>query len=683
MSYAVGIDLGTTNSVVSVYRRGQIETLLVDGNNFIPSVVSFKDENTMLVGHTAKARLLMDPEHSVGSAKRFMGDPTQKYHIYEKFYTPVDISAFVLRKLADGASQVLGEKVLDAVITVPAYFNNNQKSDTKKAGEQAGLNVLRLIPEPTAAAISYGLDKGKDQTIMVYDLGGGTFDVSILKVEGNTFRVIAVDGDFHLGGDDFDNEVVNYLLAIIKQQSGKDLSRDTERAGLLAKQKLKEAAEKAKIELSQSLSTEIIIPDIAGIHLETELTLEQYNALIKPLVDKTVDKIKHVLSEAKLTAEDIDRVILVGGSTRNQLVKEVIANTIKEPYISEKVDEVVSNGAAVLAAHLTLPETDFIPIEVTNVTAYNLGLRYSKGKDTDLFRKIIAKNTEIPVEMPGEFTTFKNNQKSVEIAVFQGESDKCSQNTFIGGFILSGIPLALAGKPTIKVNFRMDESDILNVTATCDNISGNIRLDVNSVSEEKSGVGEPEIIFLLIDVSGSMEGAPLEITKQAVRAFLQVKTDARHKDLVGCISFGSSANLVISPMADYKQVNTRIQALSVSGSTNMAAGINLAISSLKGSWLEKAFTNRSDYQKRIILLSDGYPDSKKAVQNSYRDLVNNSIGVDAVGAGGGYDRNLMQEIADKTGGVFVPADNIADLIRVFTNLAEKSTGDIFKTSADN
>jgi molecular chaperone DnaK (HSP70) len=463
-SYAIGIDLGTTNSVVSVYRKGQIETLLIDGKNTVPSVVSFRDENTMLVGHAAKARLIMDPEHSVGSAKRFMGNPSKRYQIYGKSYTPIDIGSFVLKKLADGASQALGSSIRDVVITVPAYFTEAQKEDTKKAGEKAGLNVLRLIPEPTAAAISYGLDKGKEQTIMVYDLGGGTFDVSILKVEGNNFRVIAVDGDAFLGGDDFDQEIVNYLSARFEEKTGKDLLADFSKEGLIAKQKLKESAEKAKIELSQSLSTEIIIPDLLGTPFEVELTREQYNVLIKLLLDKTINKMRSVLSAAKLTPDDIDRVILVGGSTRNVAVRELVAKEIKEPFTSDRVDEVVSNGAAILAASLSLPEEDFTPIEVTNVTAHSLGVDMLNEFRQLYFQSIIQKNSPYPCRAGRMGSTSVPLQQAVHMRVFRGEDSNPELNTYLGELIL---PIS---RPTrepvpVAVIFELDADGIIHFTS--------------------------------------------------------------------------------------------------------------------------------------------------------------------------------------------------------------------------
>ncbi len=460
MRFALGIDLGTTNSVVSVYRKGKVETLSIEGQKTFPSVVSFKDTDMMLVGRSAKNKLILSPECSVGSVKRFMGDRKKTFNIFGKEYTPIQISSFILKKLVEESEKELGESVREVIITVPAYFTDAQKEDTLAAGEAAGLKVLRLIPEPTAAAISYGLDKGKDQTIMVYDLGGGTFDVSILQVVGNKFHVKAVDGDSRLGGDDFDNAIVDYLLDTLKARTGKDIKEDFSKEALIAKQKLKEAAEKAKWELSQAKSTEITIPEIFGETIDEELTLDQYNKLIKPYLDKTIEKIRAVLKNAAITAGDIDRVILVGGSTWNTAVREIVANEIKEPYISDHVDEEVSHGAAILAASLTLPEEDFTPLVVENRTAHSLGVELLDSNNQRCFTPIIHRNSVYPIDQGIIATTVGPFQQSVKLTVFRGESKDCQDNTRLGELILN------ISRPTeypfpISAIFELDANGIL------------------------------------------------------------------------------------------------------------------------------------------------------------------------------------------------------------------------------
>jgi molecular chaperone DnaK len=474
--YAVGIDLGTTNSVVSVYRKGLAETLSVDGRSTVPSVVSFRDDQ-ILVGHQAKARLLADPANSVGSAKRFMGDPKKTFVANGKQYSPVDISAIILQKVVNGASEALGTPVREAVITVPAYFNEAQKLDTRKAGEKIGLHVLRLIPEPTAAAISYGLDKGKDQLILVYDLGGGTFDVSILKVEANNFTVLAVDGDSLLGGDDLDNLLVEHLAALLKKQAGVDLyvpgkgilgmfDKDVPKEKLIALQRLKETAETAKIELSQSISTEVIIPNLMGHPFEAEITRAEFDAMTAPCLERTIHKVRDVLKAAKLSSADIDRVILVGGSTRIPRVRELISETIKDPYTSDKVDEIVSNGAAIMAANLFLPkeDADRTPIEVTNVQPHSLGIDMRNERMELEFTPIIPRNSALPCKGGVLGQTIDKYQPAVCMKVFRGENSDPHENEYLGELLLH-ISKPSESKIPIAAVFELDVDGILHFTA--------------------------------------------------------------------------------------------------------------------------------------------------------------------------------------------------------------------------
>lgn len=558
MANPIGIDLGTTNSVVCVQRRGGIETIPIDGRSTMPSVVSVTGSGVVLVGKAAKARAMLAPSQSITSAKRCLGDDKTEWTIAGKTYKPYNASALVLRRLKEAAESYLDEPVREVVITVPAYFTSNQKRETKLAGEEVGLTVLQLLPEPTAAAIAYGLDKGKDQTLLVYDLGGGTFDVSILKVKRNRFDVVAVDGDFRLGGDDFDMVLVEHLLDRLQQQvkadlgiirslidGNKDLGTPPEM--LLARQCLKEAAEKAKIELSESDTAQVTIPDILGVSLDVEISLAVYNRLISPLVDRTLTKVHAVLKAAKCGSSDIDRVILVGGSTRNKLVRERITGAIKEPWVSDRVDEVVAQGAAIVAGHLHVPDEDTAPqevqtpIEFRNVTPFSLGVRASKGKNLDLFQPLIDRNTAVPVMAGREFTTLRTNQKSVDVSVFQGESAICRENTFLGGFRLEGIPSAPAGQPKIMVQFEMDGSDLLSVSATCSHLKSQQTLDVNMVSREDElpqAAPTADIIFL-IDTSGSMS-RELDGVKQSCLDFAKTVMSAGVDCRVGLMDFDLS-----------------------------------------------------------------------------------------------------------------------------------------------
>ena len=462
MTYAVGIDLGTTNSVIAIYRRGSAETLRIDGRSTMPSVVSFRDDTSILVGQSAKSRLLLDPENTVASTKRFMGDRSKSYKLAGNSLTPVNIASLILKRLVDSARKELSNaEIWDAVITVPAYFTEDQKEDTKRAGEEAGLNVLRLLPEPTAAAIAYGLDKDKDQTLMVYDLGGGTFDVSILSVKGNQFTVKAVGGNGNLGGDDFDNAIAEWTSKDFKDKTGIDLLSEKGKAAMSARQRLKEAAETAKIELSQSDRAVIAIPDCLGHPIELEITLAQYNKLIEPMLLSTVECMKSVLRDAKLSADDIDRVILVGGSTKNRAVREIVTREIKEPYTSERVDEVVAHGAAIMASSLYAP--DSLDIDVSEKTAHSLGIAMLSEMG-EIFKAIIPRQTTYPCRLGVLGFTSCAKQEEVLLRVFRGEKRTPDENTYLGELSLPISPPQNDQVPVGAV-FDLDPNGIIHFTA--------------------------------------------------------------------------------------------------------------------------------------------------------------------------------------------------------------------------
>jgi molecular chaperone DnaK len=666
MGYSIGIDLGTTNSVACVWRRGTVETIPIDGRATMPSALSVRPDGALLVGQSAKKRAELEPEQSITSAKRYIGDGKTQWQIGNKIYTPVDAAAVVLKQLKTAAEKYLGEAVTEAVITVPAYFNNNQKRDTKLAGEAAGFKVLQLLPEPTAAAISYGLDRGKDQTLLVYDLGGGTFDVSVLSVKGNRFQAIAVDGDFNLGGDDFDLLLVEYLISLIKKRSQFDLdgfldallgrSKDkkigTPHEILIAKQRLKEAAEKAKIELSESGRTRVTMPEILGTSLDEEITIDTYNRLITPLVDRTITKTRAVLKSAKLTADDIDRVILVGGSTRNKLVRSRIAEAIREPFISDRVDEVVAQGAAIVAGSLSSPEEDLTPIEFSNVTPFSLGLRASKGKDLDIFKVLIPKNTAIPATITQEFTTFRANQKSVDISIFQGEQKNCSDNTFIGGFRLEGIPPAPVGQPKISVQFQMDNSDLLVVTATCSNLRSQQTLDVNLVSREDEApqaAPQADIIFL-IDTSGSMN-SELEGVKRSCLDFAERVISSGVDCQLGLVdfdlAFGSGYQWEVFGPMEPKKFPASISGLKIGrlGGAGCYVGANDTIPVMNA--FVKAFPRR-DRLKIGILISDEVGNDAKAIAQIMNILKGGQVCLYVVGVA----NSCHEKLATATGGQF-------------------------------
>ncbi|ORI02415.1 molecular chaperone DnaK [Campylobacter concisus] len=512
MSKVIGIDLGTTNSCVSVFERGESKVIPnKEGKNTTPSVVAFTDKGEILVGDVAKRQAVTNPEKTIYSIKRIMGLMSNEknaeeaksrlpYHVVDrngacaveiagKIYTPQEISAKILIKLKEDAEAYLGEKVTDAVITVPAYFNDSQRKATKEAGTIAGLNVLRIINEPTAAALAYGLDKKEAEEILVYDLGGGTFDVTVLETGDNIVEVLATGGNAFLGGDDFDNKIIDWLVSEFKNENGIDLKGD-----IMALQRLKEAAENAKKELSSAQETEINLPFITADatgpkHLVKKLTRAKFEGMIDSLVGETITKINEVTKDAGLNKSDIKEVVMVGGSTRVPLVQEEVKKAFgKELNKSVNPDEVVAIGAAIQGAVI---KGDVKDVLLLDVTPLSLGIETLGGVMT----KIIEKGTTIPTKKSQVFSTAEDNQSAVTIMVLQGEREFARDNKSLGNFNLEGIPAAPRGVPQIEVEFDIDANGILTVSAK-DKATGKAQ---NITISGSSGLSEEEINNMVKD----------------------------------------------------------------------------------------------------------------------------------------------------------------------------------------
>lgn len=593
MSKIIGIDLGTTNSCVSIMEGGKPVVITnSEGNRTTPSIVAFTNKGEVLVGQPAKNQMVTNPENTIFSIKRFIGntynevteersrmpytvleeDGKVKIKTLEGNFTPQEISARILQKMKQTAEEYLGETVTDAIITVPAYFNDSQRQSTKDAGRIAGLNVLRIINEPTAAALAYGIEKKKDEKIAVYDLGGGTFDISILELADGLFEVKSTNGDTHLGGDDFDHAVIDWLISEFKKEQGIDLNNDK-----MALQRLKEAAEKAKKELSSSLQTDINLPyltaDASGPkHLNVSLTRSKFEELIRDLVEKTRIPCEKAMQDAGLTLNDIDEVILVGGSTRIPLVQETVKNVFnKEPNKSVNPDEAVAMGAAVQGGIIRGDVKDVLLLDVTPLS---LGIE----TEGSVMTVLINRNTTIPTHKNQVFSTAADNQPSVTIRVLQGERKMANDNRELGRFDLVGIPPAPRGVPQIDVSFDIDANGIVHVSAK----------DLGTGKEQKiriessSGLSEEEINRMVQDAEKHAEEDKKK--KEEVEA----KNNADHM-IYQTEKLLKESGDKLQP-SDKSEIESKVSALKSAIESNNTDNIKKSTDELQASWSKASET---------------------------------------------------------------------------------------------
>ncbi|HIX83496.1 MAG TPA: molecular chaperone DnaK [Candidatus Megamonas gallistercoris] len=587
MSKVIGIDLGTTNSVVAVMEGGEPTVITnPEGSRLTPSVVGFTKDGERLIGQLAKRQAVSNPDRTIASIKRHMGEVDYKVNIDGKSYTPPEISAMILQKLKGDAEKYLGETVTQAVITVPAYFNDSQRQATKDAGKIAGLDVLRIVNEPTAAALAYGLDKGENGTILVFDLGGGTFDVSILNLDDGMFQVVATNGNTHLGGDDFDNAVMNWMVEEFKKSNGIDLSQDK-----MAAQRLKEAAEKAKIELSSMTSTNINLPFITADatgpkHLDLTLTRAKFDELTANLVEATVEPTRKAMADAGLSTSEIDKIILVGGSSRIPAVQEAIRKYFgKEPSHGVNPDECVAVGAAVQAGILS-GELNDKNIVLLDVTPLSLGIETLGGICT----RMIERNTAIPTSKSQVFSTAADNQPAVTIRVFQGEREMAADNKLLGTFELTDIPPAPRGVPQIQVTFDIDSNGIVHVSA------------------KDLGTGKEQNITIKSDSGMSKE----DIDRMVKEAQAHEAEDKKRKEAVE--TRNNADSMVFQAEKTIKDLGDKADAATVAKVKEAIEGVKTA---LKGNDTEAIKKAMEELQKPLYEMSAAaYQQAQQAQQQA-------------------------------------------------------------------
>jgi molecular chaperone DnaK len=659
-SIKVGIDLGTTNTVVAIYEQGSFEYIRFRKNETLSSVMLYQN-GVVTIGNSAKTKSQIYPSNYIKSSKTYMGDMTKSWKIEDKIFSPTDVAIEILKECYSQIKSKYNSTDIEAVITVPAYFKSTQIDETKKAGEKAGFKVRQIITEPVAAAVAYGFETKINEKIFIVDVGGGTFDTSILQVSSGKFQTLAIDGDNRLGGDDFDNHIIEYILKHIRINKGINLASQ-EKSGLSeteykrAYQAIINRAEDIKIELSNSETSSIEISNLfSGYNLSTSLTKSEFEKISQP----TLKKIENIISRTVETAikhikgfdlKQIDRVVLVGGTSKIPAIQNFVSNFFnKKPFSDKPLDKLVAMGAA-----LTINSGD--TIQIIDLISHSLGIELVN----DEFSPILNKDQEYPIAFTKRYTTVSNNQKSIDLEIFEGEDQNVNKNSYYGGFSLSNIENARAGIPQIDVTFEFDKSRILHVTAkdvrTGSSLTKQIIIEKGAVKREKKVYEKAFDIALIIDVSGSMCGDPINRAKDACRLLVSNMIDLNtHR--IGFVDFGSVASIRSYLTNSQVTLNSAINNMVCGGGTNMVSGINVAKNVLNGAINDKL----------AILITDGHPDSQSTAEYEGQYLKYDTTFI-TIGIGNGVDENFLKRLATSSNYYYSGSD-FSQLSSIFQKIS--------------
>ncbi len=657
MKLKIGIDLGTTNSVVSYFDNGNIEYLRFRNQEAISSVMLYKD-GKITIGDMAKKKAVSNPNNFIKSSKTFMGDNSKTWEIEDKNFTPTDVATEILKEIKKVLVKKFSEvSTFIAVITVPAYFTSTQIDETKKAGEKAGFMIKQIITEPVSAAVAYGFEDELNQKLFIVDIGGGTFDTSILKVSNRDFETLAIDGDNKLGGDDFDNHILEYLLKHIRKDAGVNLA-SLEKSGIAqdeyikAKQVLITKSEEIKKELSEYEEVEVEISNLlSGYNLSTKISRDKFEDISSITIDKIKRTIKKTLDDPQYNISDIDKVVLVGGSSKIPVVREFVTELFaKAPYSDKPLDKLVAMGAAIVAQ-------DDNAVNIRDIISHSLGIELIYEK----FSLILKKNQNYPISHTETYTTSMDFQESVDVNVFEGEDeDDVNNNEFYGGFSLENIEQASAGVPQIEVTFEFDKNRILKVTArdirSGSSKSENIKID-KGVKKKITPDLKPFDIVLVIDVSGSMWGNPLDKAKEACSLMVSEMIDLSiHK--VGLVEFGWNGQKLSNLSNNIYTLQTAINNMNINGNTNMSDGLKVA---------RKEVLNIAKNTKLAILVTDGYPNSQSATEKQ-GDKIKFDTKLITIGIGGGVDSYFLQQLATSQNDYYSGSD-FGELANIFQRIS--------------